>query len=65
MKDEQTAGNEYFTGNSDSYDPLLETNKHIFSSGKESPLCKCCGTENEDVTHFLLLCPVLYKQRKE
>ena len=44
---------------------LLETNKHKFSSGKESPLCKCCGTENEDVTHFLLLCPALYKQRKE
>ena len=44
---------------------LLETNKHKFSSGKESPLCKCCGMENEDVTHFLLLCPVLYKQRKE
>ena len=44
---------------------LLEINKHKFSSGKESPLCKCCGTENEDVTHFLLLCPALYKQRKE
>ena len=44
---------------------LLETNKHKFSSGKESPLCKCCGTENENVTHFLLLCPALCKQRKE
>jgi hypothetical protein len=46
---------------------LLEINKHKFSSRKESPLCKCCGTENEDVTHFLLhvLCPALYKQIKE
>ena len=44
---------------------LLETNKHTFSSGKESPLRKCCGTKNENVTHFLLLCPAFCKQRKE
>ena len=46
---------------------LLETNKHKFSSGKESPLdlCKCCGTENEDVTHFLLLCPALYTTKEK
>jgi hypothetical protein len=28
---------------------LLETNKHKFSSEKESPLCKYCGTENHRV----------------
>ncbi|CAC5395133.1 unnamed protein product [Mytilus coruscus] len=44
---------------------LFESNKHKFSGGKESSLCRCCGTSNEDITHFLLLCPALHQQRKE
>ena len=44
---------------------ILETNRHRFSAGKESALCKCCGLENEDIIHFLLHCPALYQQRKD
>ncbi|CAC5365155.1 unnamed protein product [Mytilus coruscus] len=44
---------------------LFESNKHKFSGGKESSLCRCCGTSNEDITHFLLLCPALHQQRQE
>ncbi|CAC5420489.1 unnamed protein product [Mytilus coruscus] len=36
-----------------------------FSGGRESALCKCCGTSDEDIIHFLLLCPALHQQRKE
>ncbi|CAC5411266.1 unnamed protein product [Mytilus coruscus] len=43
---------------------LFESNKHKFSGGKESSLCRLCGTSNEDITHFLLLCPALHQQRK-
>ncbi|CAG2199675.1 unnamed protein product [Mytilus edulis] len=34
---------------------LFESNKYKFSGGKESSLCRLCGTSNEDITHFLLL----------
>ncbi|CAC5406181.1 unnamed protein product [Mytilus coruscus] len=42
---------------------LLDRSK--FSGGRESALCKCCGTSDEDIIHFLLLCPALHQQRKE
>ncbi|CAC5359229.1 unnamed protein product [Mytilus coruscus] len=44
---------------------LFESNKHKFSGGKETSLCRCCGTSNEDIIHFLLLCPALHQQIKE
>ncbi|CAC5405617.1 unnamed protein product [Mytilus coruscus] len=44
---------------------LLESHRSKFSGGRESALCKCCGTSDEDITHFLLLCPALHQQRKE
>ncbi|CAC5367401.1 unnamed protein product [Mytilus coruscus] len=39
--------------------------RYKFSGGRESALCKCCGTSDEDIIHFLLLCPALHQQRKE
>ena len=44
---------------------ILESHRSKFSGGKESALCKFCGTSDEDIIHFLLLCPALHKQRKE
>jgi hypothetical protein len=38
--------------------------KSKYSTGKESAICKCCGIENEDITHFLLNCPALFQKRK-
>ncbi|VDH93282.1 Hypothetical predicted protein [Mytilus galloprovincialis] len=43
----------------------LESHRSKFSGGRESALCKCCGTSDEDIIHFQLLCPALHKQRKE
>ena len=44
---------------------MLQSQKSKFSNGKESPVCKCCGTEDEDIVHFILTCPALHQQRKD
>ena len=43
---------------------MLQAMKSKYSTGKESAMCKCCGIENEDITHFLLSCPALFQKRK-
>ena len=43
---------------------MLQAMKSKYSTGKESAICKCCGIENEDITHFLLSCPALFQKRK-
>ena len=43
---------------------MLQAMKSKYSAGKESAKCKCCGIENEYITHFLLNCPALFQKRK-
>ena len=43
---------------------LLQTSKHKFSKSSESATCKCCGLNDEDISHMLLDCPALHNQRK-
>jgi hypothetical protein len=43
---------------------MLQAMRSKYSTGKESTICKCCGIENEDITHFLLSCPALFQKRK-
>ena len=43
---------------------MLQAMESKYSAGKESAICKCCGIENEDITHFLLNCPALFQKRK-
>jgi hypothetical protein len=43
---------------------MLQAITSKYSAGKESAICKCCGIENEDITHFLLNCPALFQKRK-
>ena len=43
---------------------MLQAMKSKYSTGKESAISsKCCGIENEDITHFLLNCPALFQKR--
>lgn len=44
---------------------LLQSNKYKFNNSTESPICKCCALEIEDIVHMLLDCPALYAQRKQ
>ena len=43
---------------------MLQTSKSKFSRSSVSPICKCCGLDNEDLPHMLLECPALINQRK-
>jgi hypothetical protein len=36
-----------------------------FNSGYVSPLCKLCNENNEELSHFLLYCPILEIERKQ
>ena len=39
--------------------PLNESKKYV----KEDTKCRLCNAENEDITHFMLNCPVDIKER--
>ncbi len=43
---------------------LLQTTKNKYSQGSENAMCKCCRIADEDLEHFLLVCPALYHVRK-
>ena len=43
---------------------MLQTSKSKFSRSSVSPICKCCGLDNEDLPHILLERPALINQRK-
>ena len=43
---------------------ILQAMQSKYSAEKESAICKCCGIENDDITHFLLNCPALFQKRK-
>ena len=43
---------------------MLQTSKSKFSRSSVSPICKCCGLDNEDLPHMLLECPALINQKK-
>ena len=43
---------------------MLQTSKSKFSRSSVSPICKCCGLDNEDLPYMLLECPALINQRK-
>ena len=43
---------------------MLQAMKSKYSAGKKSAICRWCGIENEDITHFLLNCPALFQKRK-
>ena len=38
---------------------LLQTRQHKFGLSQMS-ICQLCGTEDEDICHFLVRCPALY-----
>ena len=42
---------------------LLQSYRNKFNNS-ESAICKCCGTEIEDIIHVLLECPALFYERK-
>ena len=44
---------------------ILQFNRAKFNSGYISPLCKLCNENNEELSHFLLYCPILENERKQ
>jgi hypothetical protein len=44
---------------------VYEATKFKFNSGYVSPLCKLCNENNEELSHFLLYCPILEKERQQ
>jgi hypothetical protein len=43
----------------------LQATEALFSGGRISPICKLCGEEEEDRTHFVLRCPAMQSTRSE
>ena len=43
----------------------LQSNRAKLNSGYVSPLCKLCNENNEELSHFLLYCPILEIERKQ
>ncbi len=43
---------------------LLQVNKHKFKQSN-SPICRCCGSEPEDIVHMMTTCSSLFYERKE
>lgn len=44
---------------------ILQSNRANFNNGYLSPLCKLCNENNEELSHFLLYCPILEKERQQ
>ena len=44
---------------------VLQSNRAKYNSGYVSPLCKLCNENNEELSHFLLYCPILEIERKQ
>ena len=42
----------------------LQTDKHRFTKGQQTPTCKLCQEEQEDTKHFLLKCKQLAPKRE-